>query len=140
MDLSASPSVSAYSPNQGYAQVIGVRGSGGVAARDSTAATTGGDRQPQTLASSSTELSPASLAAQKKREDDAKTARKEGASADVAHAVPGFSFTFQDRHQVMEVHNAKGVLIYQVPSKGQLALIQAEDTNQKPGQNIRLTA
>lgn len=41
---------------------------------------------------------------------------------------PGIRFEYEDNHRVMRVHNSKGVLIYQVPSKGQLALIAAEDS------------
>jgi hypothetical protein len=41
-------------------------------------------------------------------------------------AQSGFKFEFKDNVRVMEVHDNKGVLIYQVPPKGQLQLLQAE--------------
>jgi hypothetical protein len=39
----------------------------------------------------------------------------------------GFEFEYKDSTQVMKVNDSKGVLIYQVPSKGQLALLEATD-------------
>ena len=57
-----------------------------------------------------------------------------------ASRAPGFQFEYEDSRQVMKVLNGKGVLIYQVPSKGQLALIEAADQAADPGRALSLTA
>lgn len=45
---------------------------------------------------------------------------------------PGYTFEVdQQNHRIMKVSNSRGVLIYQVPSKGELALVEAEEANQK---------
>lgn len=130
MDLGVSTATATYLPAQAYAQPAVVRESRS-AETVSKIETTGGSRQDT---SAQAESSPASLAAQKAREE---AARKNDPSATVSLS-PGFSFEYQDNQRVMKVHNAKGVLIYQVPSKGQLALIQAEDKGRN--QELRLTA
>jgi hypothetical protein len=64
-------------------------------------------------------------------------ARKQNPTAEVT-AHPGYIFEVdQQNHKIMKVSDAKGVLIYQVPSKGQLALVEAQDSAQK---SIQLTA
>lgn len=132
MDLSVSATASTYLPVQGHAQQAGVRGNNGAETQDYLA-TSGGSRRDQT---SRTETALVTPETQKAQEE---AARRKDPSAEVSR-TPGFSFEYQDNHQVMKVHNAKGVLIYQVPSKGQLALIQAEDNTQLLGQQLRLTA
>ncbi len=63
--------------------------------------------------------------------------RKKNPAADVT-AKPGYSFEVdQKNHKIMKVSDSKGVLIYQVPSKGQLALIESEDASSK---RLALTA
>lgn len=47
-----------------------------------------------------------------------------------AEKPSGFLFEYENNVQVMKVQDSKGVLIYQVPSKGQLALIAAEDESE----------
>lgn len=48
----------------------------------------------------------------------------------------GIQFEYEGQQLVMKVHGSKGELIYQVPSKGRLALIQAE----VPHQSISIMA
>jgi hypothetical protein len=67
---------------------------------------------------------------------DAQAARRKDANSQAAD-VPGFNFVYEGKHEVMKVNNAKGVLIYQVPSKGQLTLIEADERRE---QALRLTA
>lgn len=131
MDLSATLAAAAYPPTQGHAQQFVARGNG-AAVKDYPDAS-GGNRR---LESSRADLSRSTPESQQVREE---TARKKDPAAEVA-SFPGFSFEYMDSQQVMKVHNAKGVLIYQVPSKGQLALIQAEDSANQAGQQLRLTA
>lgn len=76
------------------------------------------------------------LEAERAREE---TARRRDPAAETSRS-PGFVFEFQDSRQVMKVHNAKGVLIYQVPSKGQLAIIEAEESANRADPRLRLTA
>ncbi len=56
----------------------------------------------------------------------AESARRQEAPEQVRGA--GIRFEYENSQQVMKVNNSKGVLIYQVPSKGQLALIESNDT------------
>ena len=42
----------------------------------------------------------------------------------------GLRFEYENKTQVMKVNDNKGILIYQVPSKGQLELIEAQDSNE----------
>ncbi|MFZ5483318.1 MAG: hypothetical protein ACOZB0_03735 [Pseudomonadota bacterium] len=79
---------------------------------------------------------PSPLEAERAREE---AARRRDPVAEPARS-PGFVFEFQDSRQVMKVHNAKGVLIYQVPSKGQLALIETEEAANRLDPRLRLTA
>lgn len=133
MDFSVT-SATSYLPAQNYAQQASVRSNGGTDAQSRDAGASSADnRAPST---DRTELSPASLEAQKAREE---AARRQDPAAEVS-STPGFSFEYEGNRQVMKVHNAKGVLIYQVPSKGQLALIQAEDSAQEGSSQLRLTA
>lgn len=126
MDVSVASTVT-YLPTQGRAQQAGTRGGG---AQDFSATT--GERSQTAKA----ELATSAL----EREQAGKeAARKKDPAAEVA-SNPGFRFEYQDNRQIMKVHNVKGVLIYQVPSKGQLALIQAEDSEQQRAQQISLTA
>lgn len=76
-------------------------------------------------------LNPASAEAQR---DEA--ARRRDPAAESAQA-PGFVFDYEGNQRVMKVNNQKGALIYQVPSKGQLALIEAEEDRTD---KVRLTA
>lgn len=131
MDLGVSTAPATYLPTQGFAQQAIVRESRGAETVGKIETAGGGGRRD---ASAQAESSPASLAAQKAREE---ATRKKDPSATVS-LTPGFSFEYQDNQRVMTVHNAKGVLIYQVPSKGQLALVQAEDKGRN--QELRLTA
>lgn len=135
MDLSISATSAAYLPMQAYAQQAALAGYPGPTPQQNTTVTadTRGSRQSSATRA---ELSPASPEAQKAQEE---AARRKDPSAEVSRS-PGFKFEFQDSQQIMKVHNAKGVLIYQVPSKGQLALIEAEDNAQRLGQQLRLTA
>ncbi len=131
MDLSVSalPATFLQTPAFSQQQVV-VRGNAG-SERDlaSSSSAKGNDRRDDTRVD-------LSLAAQ---QSSAEEERKAEASA-AAPQLAGFSFEYQDRQQVMKVHNGKGVLIYQVPSKGQLALIQAADNDAQRNSKISLTA
>lgn len=55
------------------------------------------------------------------------TVAKREAATQAATEVAGgaaIRFTYEGQRQVMQVHDAKGALIYQVPSKGRLALLE----------------
>lgn len=127
MDLSVSATT--YLNLQPYGQQAALRGQEVALSRDQ------GSFSAERRAARA-ELSPASAEAQKAREE---AARKQDPSTEKPRS-PGFSFEYQDRQQVMKVHNGKGVLIYQVPSKGQLALIQAEEAASRDNRQIELTA
>jgi hypothetical protein len=55
---------------------------------------------------------------------DAAVARQ--AKAESVRA-PGFKFDYEDTTRVMKVQDSKAVLIYQVPTKGQLAILEAAE-------------
>jgi len=133
LNLTAATVTAAYLPVQGVAPQSGVRSSStGNEAQSIAAASGERPTAPQSrLDTAST--SPEALKAQEE------AALRKDPTADLT-STPGFSFEYEDNHQVMKVHNAKGILIYQVPSKGQLALIQAEESAQQSGQKLRLTA
>ena len=125
MDISVSSVTTAYQPQQ-----AGVRSNGGDESDYSRASR--GKRQTGAADASASSIL---LDARNAREE---VVRGRAAVAEISR-VPGFSFEHQDRHQVMKVHNNKGVLIYQVPSKGQLTLIEAEDNTQRANSPLRLT-
>ncbi len=54
------------------------------------------------------------------------------ASQPVQDSAPnaGVRFEYENKTQVMKVSDNKGILIYQVPSKGQLALIADQDSGE----------
>ena len=54
-----------------------------------------------------------------------------------AEQNPRFLFEYENSRQIVKVQNSQGVLIYQVPSKGQLALIEQADSAEKS--SIQLT-
>lgn len=126
MDISVTSVTTAYQPQQ-----AGVRSNGGDAHEYS-----GAYRGKRQTDDARAEVSAAALDARKVRDEVARG--KEVASG--ASRSPGFSFEFQEQHRVMKVHNVKGVLIYQVPSKGQLSLIEAEGNAQRIDSPLRLTA
>ncbi|NTV94049.1 MAG: hypothetical protein HGA75_01350 [Thiobacillus sp.] len=126
MDLSV-PATTAYPPSQTLVREGGVRANLELAARSNS----GTDERRVRP-----EASPASAEAQKAREE---SARKQEANTEAVRN-PGFTFEYEGRHEIMKVHNGKGFLIYQVPSKGQLALVEAEDSAQQRNQQIRLFA
>ncbi len=55
-------------------------------------------------------------------------------------ANPVFEVEFQGKHRVMKVNDSQGVLIYQVPSKGQLQLIQAEENKARMSERVEAFA
>lgn len=61
---------------------------------------------------------------------------RRAAAAESARA-PGFKFEYEDTARVMKVQDSKSVLIYQVPTKGQLALLEAAD---RAAARIQVTA
>lgn len=124
MDLSVSATSSAYTAATAYGQA----GSAS-APRANAQATT----PPSGQDTSSTTASNAQASPDKQLQD----ARKKNPAAEVT-SHPGYAFEVdQQNHKIMKVSDNKGVLIYQVPSKGELALIEAEDSSKK---RIQLTA
>lgn len=67
------------------------------------------------------------------REGDAARRAAVAASA----RAPGFKFEYEDTTRVMKVQDSKFVLIYQVPTKGQLALLDAAE---RAATRIQVTA
>lgn len=64
-------------------------------------------------------------------------ARKKDPAAEIT-SHPGYTFeTDSQNRRIMKVSDNKGVLIYQVPSKGELALVEAQDASK---QRLALTA
>ena len=125
MDISVTSVTTAYQPQQ-----ADMRSNGGDEHGYSRASR--GKRQ---AGASDAEASSILLNAGNAREE---VIRGRAAGAEISR-VPGFSFEYQDHHQVMKVQNIKGALIYQVPSKGQLTLIEAEDNTQRANSHLRLT-
>lgn len=128
MDLSVTSITTAYQPQQ-----AAVRGNGDADATQGYSTASGGKRQ---AGAPRAELAAVARDARKAREEDIRD--KEPVSD--SSRAPGFSFEYQDSHRVMKVHNVKGVFIYQVPSKGQLALVEADDNTHPAANPIRLTA
>lgn len=60
--------------------------------------------------------------------DALRTARQEQGEPDIQSDIPGaIQFDSEEGTRVMKVLDSRDVLIYQVPSKGELALIRAEE-------------
>jgi len=74
------------------------------------------------------------------RNTSTETARKEAhesrgaqkADASAISSSPRTQFKYSEGTRVMEVYDSKSVLIYQVPSKGLLALIHSQDKQYNP--------
>ncbi|MFA5081854.1 MAG: hypothetical protein WC474_04815 [Hydrogenophilaceae bacterium] len=133
MDLSVASTTATYPPVQAYPAQAGGRGNGGATTQDQ-AATLDSKGQATT---DQTRL--ATEEAQKALQEASRKKDTDAPSTEVAQ-VHGFAFEYEGTRQVMKVNNEKGVLIYQVPSKGQLALIEAEDDARQRSQFLRLTA
>ncbi|MDD4880888.1 MAG: hypothetical protein PHR30_10615 [Gallionellaceae bacterium] len=133
MDLSVASTTATYPPVQSYPAQTGGRGNGGAATQDYAAVL---DSKGQATADQ-TRLS--TEEAQKALQEAARKKDPSPPSTEVAQ-VHGFAFEYEGTRQVMKVNNEKGVLIYQVPSKGQLALIEVEDDSRQRSQLLRLTA
>jgi len=132
MDLSVTSTIAAYLPQQASAQSTGTRAKGSEGGAVLAAAAGDGRRRE----------SPANgvvLAMPEDRGTRERAGRQAEAVSELARN-PGFQFEYEDRRQVMKVHNGRGVLIYQVPSKGQLALIQAEEVATQRSEQLSLTA
>lgn len=71
---------------------------------------------------------------------EARDPRQTESSATNDPASPVFMIEYQGKHRVLKVNDSKGVLIYQVPSKGQLQLIQAEDNKARMERNVEAFA
>jgi len=135
MDLSVSATTASYLPQQAYSRQ---GGSGArvdavaTAVNAQTAVATNTVGQPGKSQSDNTGTQTATTP-----DKQAQEAGKKNPAAEVT-AKPGYAFEVdQQNHKIMKVSDAKGVLIYQVPSKGQLALVEAEESAQK---RIALTA
>lgn len=134
MDLSVTSTIAAYLPQQAATQSAGMRANGSTGGPPASAATAGDGRRGQGTADSALLTLP---------DDRGVRERAVRPAADAVNELarnPGFQFEYEDRRQVMKVHNARGVLIYQVPSKGQLALIQAEEAAAQRSEQLSLTA
>ncbi|TCJ17094.1 hypothetical protein EZJ19_03865 [Parasulfuritortus cantonensis] len=127
MDLSI-PSNVAYSPQaQVVSQVGGARTSQGTL--DATDANASRQRQPTDTRETGRQN------AARAANDTARTATE----TEVARSR-GYEFDYEESRRVVKVNDSKGVLIYQVPSKGRLALIEAEDKAASNAQALRLIA
>lgn len=63
------------------------------------------------------------------RQEAAREAREARKAATTEPVRPsGFEFDYKDSTRIMKVNDSKGFLIYQVPSKGQLALLEASES------------
>ncbi len=130
MDISIGAATSApYMPQQAYSQQGGANVSAN--ATGPSASSTGQAGATVNVANPGPDQTSASP------DRKLQEARKQNPAA-AATAQPGYTFEVDPQnHRIMKVNDAKGVLIYQVPSKGQLALVEAQGSTQK---NITLTA
>lgn len=128
MDISVSAITTAYVPMQAYGQ------QGVVAAAQAGLTTATGS--PQTLASSTSsqtnsQSQPSTAESQSSASAQSQNRRAENA-ASTTSSVANFTFEVdQQNHRIMKLSDGNGVLIYQIPSKGQLALITAQENEQK---------
>jgi hypothetical protein len=131
MDISVTaPSVS-YSIPQAYNL------QGGAGSRSTPAAVTVATHADTLVQSGASQGNASEAQSSTSPDQQLQEARKKSPAAEV-NSQPGFAFELDPKnHRVMKVNDNKGVLIYQVPSKGQLALIEAQESAQK---TLRLTA
>lgn len=135
MDLSI-PATTAYLPTQGIGQQADARGSSGATAQGYVAAA---ENKDQASTKDQAPANQARLSPEETQKAREAAARRKEPGAEVAR-VHGFAFEYEGNRQVMKVNNEKGILIYQVPSKGHLALIEAEENTRKRSQQLSLTA
>jgi len=131
MDLSVSTNFG-YATQQAYSQPsVQVARAGNTAAGNAPAANAT-PQQPAAQEGNNAQSNTATSSQKRIQE-----LRKQNPAAEVT-THPGYTFEVdQKNHKVMKVSDSKGVLIYQVPSKGQLALIEADEAAKK---HIQLTA
>lgn len=137
MDIGASAAASSYLPQQAYTSQQGggsVRADAPVAANSQPKP----DAPPSRTGSrSGTQANAATAGSPGNTDKQAQEARKKNPAAEVT-AHPGYAFEVDSQnHKIMKVSDSKGVLIYQIPSKGQLALVSAQENDQK---RLQLTA
>jgi hypothetical protein len=136
MDLGVGALTATYLPQQGYSQP------GGVSARPVSSvapdnATNGAQYALSGTTGVAVQADGAGTPNAQSTEKQAQDARKKDPAAEIT-AQPGYTFEVDQRNnKIMKVSDSKGVLIYQVPSKGQLALVEAQDAAQK---RLQLTA
>lgn len=126
MDLSVSAAATTYLPAQAYSQQVGAAVAAASPAPAANVANQSGSQANTNTPQSSQPL-----------QQQLQAARKKSPATEVTNR-PGYNFEVdQQNHKVMKVSDNKGVLIYQVPSKGELALITARESEQK---RLQLTA
>lgn len=130
MDIGVSAVATTFIPQQAYGQP----GMVAAAAQASPTASTTNSRQTPTLpAASQAGSQPQSNATdlQSSASTQSKNTRAQN-TASAASSVANFTFEVdQQNHRIMKLSDGNGVLIYQIPSKGQLALITAQENEQK---------
>jgi hypothetical protein len=68
--------------------------------------------------------------AHRRAQADRREAEPPTAHPPAAHEPPrqaAFRFEYADNTRIMKLQDSKGILIYQIPSKGQLAILQATE-------------
>ena len=131
MDISVSAMTTAYVPTQAYSPqgVVAVAAQASLAANvasnntQAPASSTSGQTNSQSQANTTDIQSAASKQTRNARTQD---------TANVTSSVANFTFEVdQQNHRILKLSDGNGVLIYQIPSKGQLALISAQENEQK---------
>lgn len=126
MDLSVNAAATTYLPVQAYSQQAG---------QAASAAPPNPSANVQNQSASQADTNAAQSSSNLERQLQA--ARKKNPTAEVA-GQRGYNFEVDlQNHKIMKVNDNQGYLIYQVPSKGELTLVTARESEQK---RLQLTA
>lgn len=130
MDIGVSAVSTAYVPAQAYSP----QGGAAVASQMNPASSNNTQQQPlPSLTASQSDLQSKANSSnlQSASSRQTKNTSNQNAASQTSEVA---NFTFEvDRqnHRIMKLSDGNGVLIYQIPSKGQLALITAQENDQK---------
>ena len=130
MDIGVSAVTTTFTPQLAYGQPGVVAAA---AQASPTTSTTNNGQTPALPTASQTASQPQSNATdlQSSASAQSKNTRAQN-TASTTSSVANFTFEVdQQNHRIMKLSDGKGVLIYQIPSKGQLALITAQENEQK---------
>jgi hypothetical protein len=130
MDIGVNAVATTYTPLQAYSQ----QGMTAAAIQPNPATSVANRQQTPTSPTSSQADSQPQSSATDLQSTASKPAKSTPAQNTTSTASSVANFTFevdQQNHRIVKLSDGNGILIYQIPSKGQLALISAQENEQR---------